>query len=604
MKTPLLMGAATALVLSSFSAAAESSSALSSVTVTTTRSEIALEDALPSVTLISREDIERLQPNDIADLLRFIPGVDVARSGGAGQQVSAFIRGGNSDHTLYLIDGVRFTTETFLNALIQHLTPESIERIEVVKGSRSAAWGSDAIGGVVNIITRTATEGVGAGVTLKGGSYGTRDSAMRASVRRGPHSLSANIQRQEIDGFPPLRSGGRRAGHENTTAVLSGSTGWRGHRFEVQQQWANGTTEYLRFGSDRSQDFDSDVGQLSGTFRLPSDWALRVSGQQALDLIEQLEPDDITRPDLFSSTEVERRSLEVEAYGTVAGVDLRIGGLTSLSEIDAQTFSSFGDSSTVESTRRKAVFGQASAQWGALDGMAALRYTDHKQFGDVTTGSIELGYRLREGTRVAALYGTGFKEPDLTDLFGNFGNPDLEPEQSKSSELSLRQVMGAHQVVTVALFDLRIRDFILFDPVTFVPYNATARIQGTELSWQYDDGQWRVALSGSLQDPKNEQTGGKLVRRSHKSLSATVQHRFDTVTVGVDVFGQGRREDSNQATLGGYGLLNADIRWRLNPELQLALRGENLLDKTYELVDGYRTPGSSGYLTLRYDWQP
>ena len=118
MKTPLLMGAATALVLSSFSAAAESSSALSSVTVTTTRSEIALEDALPSVTLISREDIERLQPNDIADLLRFIPGVDVARSGGAGQQVSAFIRGGNSDHTLYLIDGVRFTTETFLNALM------------------------------------------------------------------------------------------------------------------------------------------------------------------------------------------------------------------------------------------------------------------------------------------------------------------------------------------------------------------------------------------------------------------------------------------------------------------------------------------------------
>lgn len=604
MKTLLFLGAITAPFLLSFPASADTPSELDPVTVTATRSEQSLSGVLPSITVISRADIERLQPNDIADLLRFIPGVDVARNGGPGQTVSVFIRGGNSDHTLFMVDGVRYTTETFLNALVQHLTPESIERIEVLKGSRSAAWGSDAIGGVVNIITRQAPEGLSGGLSLKGGSYGTRDTSVRGGIRRGAHHFNANVQVQNIDGYPPLRSGGRDAGHENTTLVLNGGTDIAGQRFEFQHQWATGTTEFLQFGADRSQDFDARIGQLRWITPLPGDWNLQVSGQFSRDTLDQLQPDDAARPNLLSRSEIERHGVEAEAWGALAGVDLRLGFLSNLSAIDSISYSAFGDSLTQEKTRRKAGFLQASDRWGAVDALVSARYTDHQQFGDVTTGSLELGYHLTPSTRIAALYGTGFKEPDLTDLFGSFGNPDLQPEQSKSAELNLRQQIGDHQAVTVALFDLRIRDFILFDPVSFNPYNATARIQGTEIRWQYDDARWRFDLSGSLQDPQNEVTGGKLVRRSHKSLSASAQRRFNTVAVGLDVFAQGRREDSNQAILGGYGLLNADVTWQLSPSLRLAVRGENLLDRRYELIDDYRTAAASGYVTLRYDWQP
>lgn len=605
----LLLAACAATPVCAF---AQETTPLDPIVVTATRDARPISTLSASIEVLDRDDIERLQANDLADLLRQVAGLDIARSGGPGAPASVFIRGAESNHTLFLIDGVRYTTESFLNAQIQNLAPEAIERIEVVKGPRSALWGSDAIGGVVNIITRDAGRGFNAGASLRGGSYGTLDAAGRVAWGGDAGSLSLDVQREDFDGYPPLRGGTRDLGHDDLNVSAHGATQLGGVALSARHLQAAGTNEYVAFGSEQAQDYRNRVSAVEAGSELPGDWKTRLIASLAYDELRQRQPSDPARPTLRDFTEVERRNLEWLTEGSLAGVDLAGGLTTGTSDIDSVFYSPYGDSATEDRTERHAAFAQASATFGRVDGLVALRYTRHDQFGAATTGNVEVGVQAWTGARLGLAAGTGFKEPELTDLFGPYGNPDLDPERSKSLEMNLRQSLGTHQLVTLAVYENRIDDLINFDPNTFALINVDeTRTQGVEAGWRYADERWTARLAGTVQDPEDRTTGNRLLRRSAASAQAAMAYRWGRFEPGIDVQGYSARRDigfdpatseTSSVRLGGYTLLNASLRVQLIDGLSLALRGENLLDKDYELVRGYRTPGASGYVTLRYTY--
>ncbi len=588
-------------VLAPFAAVANDSAVLDPVFVTATREAATAAKVVPSTQVITREQIERTQANDVADLLRGIAGVDVARTGGPGAPIGVFIRGAESNHTLFLIDGVRFTTESFLNAQIQNLTPEAIERIEIVKGPRSTQWGSDAIGGVVNIITRRAGKGLTGGASLRGGSFSTREATANVGYGGEKGSAMLSVQGQRIGGFPPLQTGINDRGQEDTNIHFNGDLKLGPVELGARHLQAQGINEYVQFGAEKTQDFRNRVSAVDIGTSLGGGWSTKLTASLAYDEIVQREPGDPARPTLVDSTEVERTSFEWNTSGKLLGTDLLVGLSTSKSEIDSVFFSGFGDGATIDNTTRNAAFIQAQHDFGVVDVLLAVRQTDHDEFGSFTTGNVEAGIEAWEGGRIGVALGTAFKEPELTDLFGAFGNPDLDPERSKSAELNLRQRIGANQTVTAAAFETRIDDLIAFSGASLENVQR-ARIRGIEAGWQYQGEALSAEISGSLQDPKDETTGNRLARRSGKSIQSRLGYRIGDVNAGVEVQGYGRRRDANGVDLAGYALVNADLRVALTKNLSLSLRGENLFDETYELVDTYRTPERSGYITVRYTY--
>lgn len=581
---------------------------LDPLVVTATRSEQSLSDIVASVDVISREAIERAQASDIAGLLRTVAGIDVTRNGGPGASVSVFIRGLESNHTLFLVDGVRYTSESFLNAQVQNLAPEMIERIEIVKGPHSGLWGSDAMGGVVNIITRRPQEAFGGNAMLRIGSQGAREASGFIGYRADRGELGLSLQAQQFDGFPPLRSGTEDRGHENLNANLRGAVDIGGARLGLRHMEATGINDY-DFGAPRSQDFTNRISaaDLSGSL---GSWNTRGTLSLARDLLQQREPSDASRPQQFDYTEVRRRAVEWDNQFEVQGMAFAAGAAASQSDISSGFYSEFGDSFIEGRSAQHAVFGRAQLALGPVDSSFAARYSNHNRFGSFTTGDFALGYRWN-ATRLGVASGTGYKEPELTDLYGDFGNPDLEPERSASIEINIRQDLGANQVLTVAGFQTIVSNLIaytctancggpdFFDDVYELQNVERTRIRGLEARWQWVEGPWQSSLSGSMQNPINETTGQVLLRRSRRSVQAQLGRRFGDWSSHVEVLAHGERRDSGDVRLGGYALLGAALEYAIAPGWSIAARGDNLLDKDYELIEGFRTPPRIGSLALR-----
>ncbi len=599
MKLPLFFLAAVAAVPVSAQDFEEAPTPLDPLVVTATRSEQWQSDIVASVDVISRADIERAQANDLADLLRSVAGVDVARNGGPGSSASVFIRGLESNHTLFLVDGVRYTTETFLNAQIQNLAPEMIERIEVVKGPRSGLWGSDAMGGVVQIITRRAATGLGGNLSLRGGSFGTRDAAGFIGYRDERSEVAFSLQGQSFNGFPPLRSGTVDRGHENLNAHLRGDRRLGPVRVGLRHLGATGTNEYVDyFGAPKSQDFTNRVSAIEASASLDR-WDTRGTLSLTSDNLVQREPSDPARPDRYDFTKVQRRAAEWENQLTLNALTV-VGGLAaSRSAIDSGFFSEFGDSFVRNHSSQYAAFGRASTDWGPVAGAAALRYAHHNQFGGYTTGDFSLGWHLGS-TRLGFTGGLAYKEPELTDLHGDFGNPDLLPERSASIEANLRQSIGGSQSLTLAVFQTIVSNLIVYNPATFAPDNIErARVRGLEAGWRLYSGGWDLGLTGSMQNPVNETTHQALPRRSRRSLNAHTGRDFGPWSTQIELQAHGARADVGAVRLGGYGVLNSSLGYAFAPKWRLSLRADNLLDKDYQLINSFRTPGRSGSLELR-----
>ncbi len=600
MPTPRLwLGGALFIPIAFLCAAAlanETPAELSPVVTTATRTPVPADQLNVPVLVITRADIERSQAQDVADLLRFHAGVDLGRNGGAGQNTGLFLRGTESNHTLVLVDGVEINPGTLGGAAIFNIRPDMIERIELVKGPRSALWGSEAIGGVVNIVTRSADEGFDWYASAGGGRYDTRMSAFETRLRAHGVGLSFSFSNLDTAGFPTLRASDINRAYDNTTFNLRGDAALGEAKLGLRYWEARGNTEYLDFFlAPVEQDYLNSVLAADLSLQPRDNWNSILTLSQSRDEIFQLGQSDYVVTDRRVA-DWQNTLLLGENRQLVAGVYVA----------DENTDSMSYGTGFEDSTRVTEFYLSQQLTHNAHSLLLAARRTDHETFGSALTWNLEYGLSLGDATRVTAGMGTAYRAPDGTDRFGFGGNPDLLPERARNVEVGLRRQFNRANL-TVSLFHNDIDDLIEFDfdPVTFDGGNINvgrATVRGIDASFQFTADHWQWRLGAIVQNPENRLDGSELPRRARRSVTASIVRSFDWSEFGLDLLATGSRRDTSFGATrnAGYVLANLTSHFRLSQQLSLRARVENLLDTDYQTAAGYNSPGRGLYVALEY----
>jgi vitamin B12 transporter len=561
------------------------------IIVTATRTPIPLRDALVPVAVISREDIELSLASDLSELLRFQAGVDVGRNGGPGQATSVFIRGTESNHTLVLLDGVRINPGTLGGAAIQHIAPELIERVEIVKGARSALFGTDAIGGVVNIITRR-DKGAYFESSAGMGSFNTQSALVSGGnlSERGGFGFTANWQ--DTDGYAPRLESDIKRGYENLSSNLHASRKFGNHEIGVRHWQTQGTVEYLDFFlTPLDQDFENTATAL----QLSS----RFSDQGSSKLVLSYMTDDITQNQLDDFVRSNRVSVDWQ-YSHALARHTVSGGVFGIAE-NASTLS-FG-SGFDEDTAVRAVFVQDQWRHGRHRTFAAARLTDHETFGQHITWNAEYGLAINDQWSLSAGLGHAFRAPDATDRYGFGGNANLEPELADEAQFGLHFDPGSGHRIDIEWYRNDIDDLIEFDLVSFALRNiSTAEIAGIEIGYEYRGEGFVVHAEVSQQRADNAQTGQRLLRRAEKSATLSYTRDVGAHRVGIAIAASGDRVDFGGVELPGYVLANLTAQVSLGARWLLHARVDNLLDTNYQTAAGFRMQERGGFVELRYRW--
>jgi vitamin B12 transporter len=602
----LSLGMAAALISHPASAQDE----LEETVVTATRTPVPLDAIGTPVIVITRADIERSLASDVSELLHGQAGLEISRNGGRGQTTTLFTRGTDSNHTVVLIDGVRINPGTIGGAALQNIAPESIERIEIVKGPRSSLYGTDAIGGVVQLFTRgAAKDGFSAGATY--GSNASQQVFSDGAFGIGDQfRVGLGASHDESEGIPVFVDSVSDRGYRNVTGRVSleyspgenlsfRARGWR----------ATGRTEYAENDFftgdfiDRSNDFETSVYSAEVDYRSTEGLGARVTYSRAVDDIDQLQANFAGFDFAHTRRDSIDAQLDLPDFGTHA---LSFGVQFSDEDTEANSFGTTFD----EGTSVTQAFVQDQFEIGKVNTRVALGGVDHETFGSELTWNAEVGVGFATGTRVALAGGKAFRAPDSTDRFGFGGNPQLQPEVSRQVELTIRQKLGEHQQLSLSAFDNRIRDlinYVVLDPITFDGENQNidrARIKGVELGWSFTGDAWRARAELTLQDPRDESDDTRLLRRSREALSVALNRDVGPLDLGVDVVASGNRKDFGfpTVTLDSYTLVNATARWRVSPQFTLQGRFENLFDEDYAFAEGYRTEGRTYTIGVRYSF--
>jgi vitamin B12 transporter len=583
-------------------AAAAGSPALEPVIVTATRTESPAGEVLASVDLVLRDDLVRTPAADLGDALRFVPGVEVARLGGPGQQTSLFLRGTESNHVLVLVDGLRMNPGTIGTAAIQNVAPEFVERVEVVKGPRSTLYGSDAIGGVINIITRRGADQADS-VQAGYGDYDTQSASFSAGI--GGERAEASIAASWLDsaGFPTRTGDDTDRGYENTSFTAFARAGAGPVDLSLSAWYASGTSEYSDFFvTPVDQDFENTALALTANFAPSEAWSSKFTVAHAIDDLEQNQSADFL--------DTKRNTIDWQNdFALSEAQTLTAGVLWQDEEADAE---SFGAPYAADTTTNQ-FYLQDQAVFGPHRLLLGAAYTDHETFGGHATWNAEYGLAFGAGTLFTIAAGTAFRAPDATDLYGFGGNPGLDPEESQSFEASWRQAIGERQSFSLTAFrnDIdELIEFVVTDPSTFDGENrnvAEARIEGVEAAWHYDGERWGARAAATLQDPRDRTTDARLLRRASENYTAAIARRFgDGHEIALDLLYAGERRDfgfPSPVVLPAYWLANLSAKVAFSERFTLVARMENLFDEDYELASGFNTMGRSVFGALRYEFR-
>jgi vitamin B12 transporter len=590
MKITILVLAISQALTFSFEAAADAPK--DTIIVTATRTEIPVNDAIVPVTVISRDQIEQSLASDLSELLRFEAGVDIGRHGGPGQTTSVFLRGTESNHTLVLVDGVRINPGTIGGAAIQNISPEIIDRIEIVKGARSALFGTDAIGGVINIITRRSTRLYAEG-SVGTGSFNTSSGFASGGSRSTNGEFGLSFNWQDTDGFPVRTGSDLDRGYDNLSANIYWQRRLGKNEVSIRHWQATGTVEYLDFFlSPLDQDFEN----ASTAFEIVTP----VGGRAQSKLLLSHVVDDVAQNQSDDFVESRRTSLDWQ-YSVATGSHTWVGGLYLVNET-AKT-RAFG-SGFAEDTAVRAVFIEDQWSHGRHQSFLAVRLTDHETIGSKTTWNAEYAFDLSDNLTLNTGLGHAFRAPDATDRYGFGGSPDLMPEMADEVQLGLRFFPGPRHQLNLELFRNEIEDLIEFDLVTFQLQNISrAEINGAQLAYEYRGDGFGLRLNIVKQQADNATDGVRLLRRAEESLTISLTKDIGRHKLGLSVLASGDREDFGGLLLDGYVLANITGQFALGDRWRLNGRIENLLDDAYETAAGFPMQARSGFLELTYSWE-
>ncbi|MEX5543034.1 TonB-dependent receptor domain-containing protein [Pseudomonas poae] len=568
---------------------------LPDVVISANRQVQARNDSSAANTVFTRDDIDRLQPTSLTDLLKRVPGVQIAPTGGRGSLPGVYLRGTTSAQSLVLVDGQRIANATSGDSGLQYLNVDQIERVEVLRGSRSVIYGSDAMGGVIQVFTRrNAEQGLQPRLTLGVGSHQTweRSLGLSGGDERTRFNLGASLDDTAgIDSthasFP---SDGDRDAYRNQSISLNLS-----HSFS--DEWAagfnlldnRGKSEYDnsfgRYDVATSQSVgqkpytDYTVSSASGYVdaRLSEGWQSRLE----LGHSENRDTKRDTLSDDFSVFNTYRDSVNWQN-------DLTLDDRNSLILGGDWYEDRFHGSTTFSENSRwnRAAFVQHRfhGEWFSTE--LGLRRDQNQQFGSQNSWSGTLSLPINPDNELLLSYSEGFRAPTFNDLYypdTQYSNPNLLPETSKSYELQWRSQLTDQTSLEASLYRTDLSDAIILDSTSKPQNVASARINGVEATLKQAFFGWQGNLSVSIIDPRDRDTGHTLARRARRTLSLDLDRQFDTLGLGASWQAISNSYDAqdNQNRLGGYALLGLRSRWAVTREVSVSLNVDNLLDRQY-----------------------
>lgn len=615
--------------------------ALPPVVVTATRTPTPLDRIASAMTVITGEEIERNQYRNLADALKSVPGLNVVQNGGIGKTTSVFMRGTNSNHTLVLLNGIEVNDPSSPNGFFNfgEMLTDDIERIEIVRGAQSTLYGSDAIGGVINIITKQGSGTPKVGARLEGGSFGTFTQSAHVSGGDAWKNYALSVAHYDTDGFsltPQRRRPGiasKDNGYENTS--VSTRLGWTPFdNFEASGflRYENADNQLETSPSDpNSVGHDRNL-YLRGESRLGLfDGMLESRGGVSYTRYDRTDdnPSDTLSADFAHDTNIGQK-LKFDLQNDVRFLDGQIFTLgleTENERIDSNAlFAPDFTTGTTANVNNKAIFFQQQiALFDRLFASVGVRIDDHDRFGRKTTWRFAPTYHLAEtGTRFKFTYGTGFKAPTLFQLFGHSeipgftlfsGNPNLLPETSRGWDVGVEQefepFLGLRGMrVGATYFDTDVKNLIDSTPAfDSLENKANAKLRGVEAFGAVDI---LTALSARLDytytQAEDGVTGGELLRRPKQKGSVSTTYRPDAAAqVSLIALMTGRQSDFDPdlftpISLAGRTVVNLAGSYDVSDVWRAYARIENLFDRNYEEPRGFLHGGIGGFVGVRANY--
>lgn len=598
---------------------------LDPVIITATRIPETVSDSLSPVTVITRADIERSQAQTLFDLFRGQVGMDVSSYGGPGQGMSVFMRGTDADHVLVLVDGIKIGSVTTGQAAFQDIPVELIDHIEIVRGPRSSLYGSEAIGGVIQIFTKKGSDTFSPTLSTGVGSYGTTLGSASLSGGMGNGGwYSGGVSGFDTTGFPACHGTNANFAGCGVTPDPNINDGYHNQSGRLRMGWHldNGMDAEVNWlhTSGTSQYAGSAPVSPYGLYNFPMQTSQQVLGAsltwnptttwQTLWRVAQSQDDssNFYNNSLSGQFNTTRNSATWQNTLTLATGQTIVAGLDDQTDEITSATTAYG----LTSRANLGLFLQYLGQFGPQELQLSARRDINQQFGTWTTGSAAWGYALTERVKFTTSYGTAFKAPTFNDLYyPGYGNPNLRPETSGSFDAGLNGKLDQGDW-SLHAYETRINNLIepYLNPVTFA-YSAlninNALIRGVEATYGTQLWGWSVRAVGDLLDATDRTAGATygsyLPRRAPQSGSLSFDRPFSTVwSGGTTIRAESARYDGlgNTYRMGGFTTADLRAEYRINPQWRLQGSVMNLLNKDYQTAYLYNQMGRGFYLTARY----
>ena len=555
-----------------------------------------------SVDVLDLNFLNNALAKDLTSLLRNNLAIDVSNNGGMGQLSSIFLRGSNSNHTLVKINGIKINPSTAGGASVYNLDTQLINAVEIGYGPLSAIHGSNAIGGVIDISTKSRNKSVKTALGLSSGP-----DEFHKYIFKTSQEISDNIffdisaSNSKTDGFPSLSNSDLDRGYENKTIISNIEFNSELTNIELSSWSAEGDIEYLVFGSPTSQEYkNSAYGlEISNNFERLFFYEFNLSTSQ--DLIRQ---NDLNFLGLIDITNTKREFVEfiLSEFQVFGEGDLAFGINREKENID---YSSYGTIYKKE-INTKSVFASSSFEFQKNSFFSSVRSSNHNIYDNNLSWNVEGLRDLNSKWKMGLSRGSSFRSPVSSELYGFGGNIFLEPEINSSSEINVKRI-GENSRLNISVFKNNVANLIDFDYQDYVLKNITQTTnEGLEVRYKLLRNDWDINLTFRAQDPKDNQ-GEQLLRRSKKSASISLTKNINGFATSLNFSAFGKRKDFGDIRLPGYGLSNLSTSWAVNKKLKFSLKLENVFDKDYFTAATsnafYLNQGRSVWMRLNYEFE-
>ncbi|HAB53104.1 MAG TPA: hypothetical protein DCE80_13210 [Ignavibacteriales bacterium] len=608
---------------------------LSDVVVSATKTQTSTIELASSITVVDSAEIANRNSANVFELLKNEYGISFTRQGGAGTLSNIYIRGGNSDHTLVLIDGVEVNLNSDPSNVYDFafLSTDNIQSIEILRGPQSTLYGSNSLAGVINIITKKGAGKPNFSLLAEAGSYKTYKTSLRINGNVTNFNYSVTLGRSESEGFSAASE--RYGNFEKDGYVKDNISARFGYDFaetaeiNVFMKYNNSKSDYDQFGGKFGDDptyvFDQEEFSFRSECKLhlfEGKWKQKI-GASIFRNIRKYNFDVSEYNSASSRSSYDGRKIKFDwqnNFNLIENHLFTFGLETEKEETVSEYyyFSTFFNSVSLFPQKESNTFGiylQDQFKYGQNTfGSAGIRVDKHNKFGSAFTFRLAPAYIIWEtGTKLKATLGSGFKTPSLFNLYDPaFGNPDIKPEKSVGFDAGIEQFLANDMIsVGVTYFQNYYKDLFGYDQNYKTINVKKAKTNGIEIYFTtklIDD--FIFKLNYTFTNAKDLSNGildenRKLIRRPEHKIGSYVSYNFSrSSNVNLELIYVGKRDDlifdnttftSSRIKLEPYLLLNLATHYQLTEFLRLNLRLENILGTDYEEVYGYATPGFSIY---------